>query len=214
MTTKNSSKRAKSKLDSDTRSRLIEVALNTILESGVAAVRIDDIASAVNVTKGSLYWHFEDREALIRAALGEHLRRLSADTVAGISNAVATAKSREDYLALIAPLLSNPFDPNQVNDRWSKLELIVQARKDPLLAELMHDLQVRTLNVFLELMIAAQEEGILRKDIEPRAVAAAISAMNLGSNVFDVLGPDAPSAEAWWGLLLHMIGSLFPEEER
>lgn len=54
-----------------------------ILEHGVDAVRIEDVVAEVGVTKGSLYWHFEDREALVKAALAEHIRRLNAATIAG-----------------------------------------------------------------------------------------------------------------------------------
>jgi len=48
----------------DSRSQLIDVALRIILERGIDAVRVEDIVSEVGVTKGSLYWHFEDRNAL------------------------------------------------------------------------------------------------------------------------------------------------------
>lgn len=204
--------KAQTSVDVDTRQRLIDETLATIPDRGVAAVRIDEITAAVNVTKGSLYWHFTDREALIRAALGEHLRRLSEGSVAGISEAISTATSRDDYLSRIAPLLTDPFDSDRVTDRWRTWELFLEARKDPLLAEMMRDVQTRNLHVFIELMEAAQERGILRPDVDTRAVATMLSVVNLGSNAIEVFGDEAPSPEAWWGLLLFFIGSLFPDQ--
>jgi len=44
-------------------------ALDLIAEQGVAAVAVEPLARKLNVTKGSFYWHFATREALLRAAL-------------------------------------------------------------------------------------------------------------------------------------------------
>lgn len=44
-------------------------ALSVIGELGVAAVAVEPLAKRLGVTKGSFYWHFPTREALLRAAL-------------------------------------------------------------------------------------------------------------------------------------------------
>ena len=44
-------------------------ALELIAEQGVAALAVEPLARKLNVTKGSFYWHFTTREALLRAAL-------------------------------------------------------------------------------------------------------------------------------------------------
>ena len=44
-------------------------ALKALAESGVAGVAVEPLARRLGVTKGSFYWHYEDREALLRAAL-------------------------------------------------------------------------------------------------------------------------------------------------
>ena len=44
-------------------------ALDVIAESGLAAVAVEPLARRLGVTKGSFYWHFPSREALLVAAL-------------------------------------------------------------------------------------------------------------------------------------------------
>lgn len=44
-------------------------ALRALAAGGVAAVRVDVIARDLGVTRGSFYWHFADRDALLKAAL-------------------------------------------------------------------------------------------------------------------------------------------------
>ena len=46
-----------------------EAALALIAEQGVNAVAVEALARQLGVTKGSFYWHFRTREALVQAAL-------------------------------------------------------------------------------------------------------------------------------------------------
>ena len=209
---KKSSGSEKDRITVDSRTQLIDAALRIILEEGIDAVRIDTIVAEVGVTKGSLYWHFADREALIKEALAEHLRRLDAEIVEGVSKAIASASSKDDYLAQIAPFIVDPYDHEQVRVRWQRLVVMAETRKDPELATMMRDVQSRSLTVFVELMKRAQEGGVLRADVDPTAVAVALSAMNLGSNIIDVLGDRGPEPDAWWSLMAFFIGALFPPD--
>ena len=47
----------------------VRAALNLLAEEGIAGVRIEVLAKRCGVTKGSFYWHFKDRQALLEAAL-------------------------------------------------------------------------------------------------------------------------------------------------
>nr|WP_240623908.1 TetR/AcrR family transcriptional regulator [Ahniella affigens] len=46
-----------------------QAALDVIAEQGLAAVAVEPLAKRLGVTKGSFYWHFPSREALIKASL-------------------------------------------------------------------------------------------------------------------------------------------------
>ncbi|WP_415036854.1 TetR/AcrR family transcriptional regulator [Azonexus sp.] len=47
----------------------VRAALNLLAEEGIAGVRIELLAKRCGVTKGSFYWHFKDRQALLAATL-------------------------------------------------------------------------------------------------------------------------------------------------
>lgn len=59
-------------------------ALSMIAEQGVQAVAVEPLARRLGVTKGSFYWHFHSREALLKAALArwEHHDQESLDAIA------------------------------------------------------------------------------------------------------------------------------------
>lgn len=46
-----------------------QAALDALSESGLQGVAIETIAKKLGVTKGSFYWHFSSRDALIQSAL-------------------------------------------------------------------------------------------------------------------------------------------------
>ena len=45
----------------------IEIALTTLVEDGIDAVQITALARRLDVTRGSFYWHFMNREDLLNA---------------------------------------------------------------------------------------------------------------------------------------------------
>jgi len=194
----------------DAREALIDATLEVILTRGIDAVKIDEITLAVGVSKGAIYWHFEDRADLIRQSLREHLRRMIAEHVAGINEAIETATSKDDYLLQISRHLANPYDADEVELRWQKLELLAASRRDEEMAGLMRDLQRRSLSLYVDINRSAQERGILRPDVDPVAVAVALNAMALGSNLISVLDGEGPNPQAWTELMLFFVSALFP----
>jgi len=63
-----------------------EAALEALASGGLEAVAVEPLARRLNVTKGSLYWHFENRDALLRAALELWEQRETLDVISGLEN--------------------------------------------------------------------------------------------------------------------------------
>ncbi len=49
--------------------RWVETAIDVLAREGVAGLRVEVLAKRCGVTKGSFYWHFKDRQALLDAVL-------------------------------------------------------------------------------------------------------------------------------------------------
>ncbi len=47
----------------------LRAAIQTLADSGVDGVKVETLARQLGVTKGSFYWHFKDRRALLDAVL-------------------------------------------------------------------------------------------------------------------------------------------------
>src|SRR5690349_24123596 len=70
-----------------TRDDWITAALAAIADAGLAAVAVEPLAARLGATKGSFYWHFENRDALLEAAIGRWEKETTTDVVAEITAA-------------------------------------------------------------------------------------------------------------------------------
>jgi AcrR family transcriptional regulator len=72
----------------------ISAGLRALAAQGAEAVRVERLAEALRVTKGSFYWHFKDRNALLEALLDAWKTRATSDIIAEVENRGGDARAR------------------------------------------------------------------------------------------------------------------------
>lgn len=104
-------KRANSEREKAQREAVIlQAALQQFAERGFHATRMDDIASAAGVGKGTIYLYFSDKESLFRALLtqkiGAQIQRVMSmlDEQVGIEAVLATLAEEMSVLLTASPL--------------------------------------------------------------------------------------------------------------
>lgn len=100
------------------------VALRALAEGGVAAVAVEPLAARLGATKGSAYWHFPNREALLKATL-ERWEREHTEAV------IEIVESVPDPLAKLRLLFGTVLE--DVEDSAVELAMLA-ARDDPAVA--------------------------------------------------------------------------------
>jgi AcrR family transcriptional regulator len=70
-----------------TRDDWITAALAAIADGGLAAVGVEPLAARLGATKGSFYWHFKNRDALLEAAIRRWEKETTTDVAAQITAA-------------------------------------------------------------------------------------------------------------------------------
>jgi len=71
----------------------VRAALRALAKGGVGAVAVEPLAQQLGVTKGSFYWHFPTRDALLSAAL-EHWEKESTEAVIVAVDTIADPRDR------------------------------------------------------------------------------------------------------------------------
>ncbi len=77
-----------------------EAALEALARGGLAAVAVEPLAKSLGTTKGSFYWHFADRNALLQATLELWERRDTDQVLAGIEEAQDSATRLRNLVRL------------------------------------------------------------------------------------------------------------------
>jgi AcrR family transcriptional regulator len=124
--------------------------LDVLATSGIDAVRIEPLARSLSVTKGSFYWHFADRPALLGAMLTTWRRRA---TLAVIERLEKTGDAPKDRLHRLIQL---PFASSK-SVEGASLELAIRlwAKRDPQAAAAVEEVDQHRLTYLGSLLRAA-----------------------------------------------------------
>ena len=100
--------------------RWTEAATEVLVDQGIDHVRVDVLARQLNVTRGSFYWHFKDREDLLRSVLQAWRARATEQLTARLERA------HDDPREQLRDLLSLPFRGRSAV-RAARIELAIRA---------------------------------------------------------------------------------------
>jgi AcrR family transcriptional regulator len=84
------------------RSEWIAAGLKALARGGPDAVRVEPLARELGTTKGSFYWHFDDRAGLLEALLDDWERTVVDDVIAQIDAGGGDARDRLRRLFALA----------------------------------------------------------------------------------------------------------------
>ena len=98
----------------------IEAATAVLVDQGIDHVRVDVLAQQLGVTRGSFYWHFRDREDLLRRVLQAWRERATEQLTVRLEQATA------DAVAQLRDVLSLPFR-GRAATRAARIELAIRA---------------------------------------------------------------------------------------
>ena len=100
--------------------RWIEAATEVLVDQGIDHVRVDLLARELNVTRGSFYWHFRDREDLLRSVLQAWRQRATELLTQRLESA------RSDPHEQLRDVISLPFR-GRAAARAARIELAIRA---------------------------------------------------------------------------------------
>lgn len=102
--------------------------LKALAADGVDAVRVERLAVGLGVTKGSFYWHFADRSALLDAVLAAWRARATGDIIARVE--AEAGDPRAKMLALMRIVFSSDGRLDQQVRAWAANDASVRAAVD------------------------------------------------------------------------------------
>lgn len=175
-------------------------ALEALAEGGVSAVRVDVLARRLGITRGSFYWHFKDRDALVVSALEEWER--------GTTETIVQLGTIPDPAERLRTLLSHALDAEVP----SRLEpAIVAHSSDPLVSPVLHRVTERRVRFIAEAYSQLGHSASAARREALVAYAAYMGWLHLRSAAPDVLPELADPGELGVAARKHLATRLVGE---
>ncbi len=132
-------------------------------EQGIDGVRVEVLAKKLGVTKGSFYWHFENRDALLAAMLADWRRRATLTIIDRIEAQDQTALTR------LRMLMQVPFQIKADGGAQVELSIRLWARRDKAARNALHEVDELRLRYIARLL---RQIGLSEDKVEARAIFA------------------------------------------
>lgn len=118
----------------------VEASIELLVDNGIDAVRVDVVAKLLEVTRGSFYWHFKDRDDLLRSLL-ETWRKRTTEQI------IERFERNDDPRELIKELLSLPFR-GRAAAKAARIELAIRAwaRRDEMARHAVDEVDARRIS--------------------------------------------------------------------
>jgi AcrR family transcriptional regulator len=204
-----SKRRATNRRSSLTAEDWVRAAAEAIEEGGVGAVAVEPLARKLGVTKGSFYWHFENRDALLKAAL-ERWEKEATEAVIAAVNQISDPRERLRQL-LAEATTEEPLDGHASGTEIyfsDALELAISdAADDPLVRPVLRRVSERRIDYLEECYRAL---GLPPEEARHRALlvyAAYVGTLRLAREAPGRL----PQSGDYLAYRQHFIAALVPD---
>ena len=163
---------------------LVGIAIDCFARYGYQGTSVDRIAKAAGVTKGAIYYHFRDKEALLAAAVANRVAAFEDRVQHSVSGATCPQALRKIANVCIKHARGGDHPRFAITLMVESIE--TNAEISAQLREMM-----RRFRAFMRNLIqAGQERGEIRPDADAVAAAAAYNSAILGAEIQFYQDPD------------------------
>lgn len=183
-----------------TKTKLIETTRELLQNHARSDISTDLILSTSGISKGSLYHHFEDLEALIESAMLLRYTEWVDSSIETITSVLGQVKSAEDVYNMLTEVTRQTQDPKRRVERLYRAEVLGAAGTSPRLAKMLSEEQQRLTDALDDIIREVQEKGFFVKEFDSHALAVFIQAYTLGK-VVDDFSANPMDPEKWNALI-------------
>ena len=168
------------------RERILTAAQRVIGESGTASLRVVAVAHEAGVSQGMIRYYFGDRQGLVDEALARRFRERFGELMGVFADAVRECSTPAEFKAAILRVFDVLFVPERTQLRLERNSDVGEAVARPALAAMIAVERDVVLDQLADVIADAQARGLMKKNLDPAAVAALHLAMVHGYSLFEL----------------------------
>ena len=186
-----------------TKEKLIETMAELMNERALHEIQVDDVLRESNISKGSLYHHFENFEDLTEAALIARFSNSVDRSIELVAGAIHEAKSADEFLEKIIYVTTVTQGPERAQFRLERARVIGLSVNSPKLAKLLETEQDRLTEAMTDVVREGQVKGWVSDKFDPKTIAVFMQAYTLGRVIDDVASPEASVNSDDWNAVVN-----------
>lgn len=181
----------------DTRTRLLEAAIEIIDSKGEVGLRVRDIAAAAGVTEPSIYHFFGSREGLIVAAQAHRYVHGQVSPLQTFAQAVYACRSKKQFVETVKQVLTSVYEnPDSRTVRSARANVLGSAQTRPELAVQLAEAQKIANAILAEPLAFARDKGWVRKGVDLHVLSSWILGQ-INGRVLVELESDPDVLQTW-----------------
>jgi TetR/AcrR family acrAB operon transcriptional repressor len=169
-----------------TRQKIIEAAIEEFKNRGYDATRLEDIAEKTSLTRGAIYWHFNNKMDILTTLLNEMLAKFE-DMATVLNERQGTAVDKLRHL-LVEILVCHDIDKQMRDTFW----VLISEMKNLLSLEEVHragsTLREKYIQMILKIVKDGIKDGEFRDDVDPYDIVWSIFFLLKGAITIDIMG--------------------------
>ena len=190
-----------------TKVHLTETAVALIDEHGSQGFTVEQLLETSNISKGSLYHHFEDFHDVIMQAQVVRFARYVEEDIEALTRVLLAASSREDMFGRIDLISRATHDAARSVRRADRIEILAGARHSEKMKNALGPTQARLTDAIADLVREMKAKELISGSLNPGAVAVFIQSYSLGLIVNDVSN-NPIDLEEWHATISRMMRGL------
>lgn len=170
-----------------TREEILQAALIVFSKKGYAKTSLEDIAQAAGVTRGAIYWNFQNKADLFNTLATEKFQRAFDIMESEVHTENARAALIERMEAFLRSLRDDETLMQIRRIAFYQVELSEELRP---FQEYLVAVRRKTVNQFTDIISKGQARGEFSRDLDPYVVALGYVALGTGLIQMWVLDPE------------------------
>lgn len=190
----------------EAKKKIITAGIEVLGRKGYCATTMDDIAAHLGVSKGALYLYFKNKDDLVVEVVKTmHTQTLNRACVAFPNNAPLDA-----WTAILDNSLDSDMESNSLT-----LEIMAMSARNPVIGKSFSEKTLFGLEVATCGIASQQNQGLVRRDADPRTLAMAVLSIFDGLRILALAGVERDELRRRWieigKILLQTEEGLKPE---
>ncbi len=191
-----------------TKQLLLMTVVELLKKHSPEEINSEQVLELSNVSKGSLYHHYEDFPELIEEAVVFRFGKFVDQSVSMLTAAISSSRSRKQLLSQVKDVTKLTQSAALQNNRYQRIGAIHKAVRNERMAKKLGEEQERLTQALADLFRESVEKGFGDPNLDPRSVSILVQAYTLGK-IVDDFTPNHVDPDKWTDLIDLLLEKVF-----